>query len=357
MAYFWGGNSQVATGFQLIDLGGVSQTVDTGALTFALNAYLGGTTDEPCKQTVRLRFLDKDFNPLYDQSFTPDRGGRKGLFPVSANGNVPAGARRIELSVIFDINGGIDQNYGYADNVSLTSTNPISSVLIKDRGIVNAASLAFGAIAPGEGLGPAQAIAMETDQNGKLLGSRGGVRVLINSVSAPLYLVQAGQINAQAPLEMTGTSTTLVVENNGSRSNSVTIDVAATAPGVFTADGSGKGQAWILNNDLTANGTGNGAAAGSSITLFCAGLGALDGAAATGQMLTGGSVPKAKSVVTVKIGGQIATVTFAGAIPYGWPGLYQVVAAVPSGLAAGPQPVVVVAGPGSSPAGVTMVVK
>ena len=40
-----------------------SQTVDSGALTFALNAYLGGTTDEPCKQTVRLRFLDKDFNP------------------------------------------------------------------------------------------------------------------------------------------------------------------------------------------------------------------------------------------------------------------------------------------------------
>ena len=95
--------------------------------------------------------------------------------------------------------------YGYADNLSLTVTNPISSVLIKDRGIVNAASLAFGAIAPGEiisifgeRLGPAQAIAMETDQNGKLLGPRGGVRVLINSVPVPLYLVQAGQINAQA---------------------------------------------------------------------------------------------------------------------------------------------------------------
>src|SRR5436309_11403908 len=79
--------------------------------------------------------------------------------------------------------------------------------------------------------------------------------------------------------------------------------------------------------------------------------------AATGQMLTGGSVPKAKSVVTVKIGGQTATVTFAGAIPYGSPGLYQVIATVPSGLAAGPQPVLVAAGSGSSVSGVTMVVK
>ena len=46
------------------------------------------------------------------------------------------------------------------------------------------------------------------------------------------------------------------------QSDGTTIDVAATAPGVFTTDGSGNGQAWILNNDLTANGTGNGAAAG-----------------------------------------------------------------------------------------------
>src|SRR5207237_6482072 len=59
LAYFWGGNSQVATGVQLIDLGGVSQTVDSGALTFAVNAYLGGTTDEPCKESISLRFLSQ----------------------------------------------------------------------------------------------------------------------------------------------------------------------------------------------------------------------------------------------------------------------------------------------------------
>ncbi len=364
LAYFWGATSQLASGFQLIDLGGVSQTVDTGSLTFSMTGWLGGAADQPCTQALRLRYLDKDFNPLYDQTLTPNRGGKKGLFQVSVNGSVPAGARRIELSLVFDMNGGIDLNYGFADNISLVITNPVSSVTIKDRGIVNAASLSFGAVAPGEivsvfgeGLGPALALGMEADQNGKLLTARGGVRVLINSVAAPLYLAQSGQINVQVPLEVTGTTTTMVVDNNGARSGSVTIDVAGAAPGVFTVDGSGKGQVWMLNGDLTANGTGNGAASGASVTFFCTGLGALDGSAATGQMLTGGSVPKTKSAVTVRIGGQAATVSFAGAIPYGWPGLYQVIATVPSGLTAGPQAVVVTAGNVSSPAGTTMVVK
>jgi uncharacterized protein (TIGR03437 family) len=76
------------------------------------------------------------------------------------------------------------------------------------------------------------------------------------------------------------------------------------------------------------------------------------------KLLTSGMTPKAKAAVTVKIGDQAAEVVFAGAVPYGWPGLYQVVAKVPSGAAPGNAvPVVVTAGSVSSPAGVTMSVK
>ncbi len=362
LRYFWGGASQLSTGYQWFDVSGASTTVDTGLLTYNVGAYLGMSPDYPCKASIRLRLLDKEGNPLVDRTLTVNRG-RTGLYPVNDSGPVPAGTRRIELNVVFDINEGIGQNYAFADNISLVLVNPIATVVIKDRGIVNAASGQYGAIAPGEiisifgeGLGPAKGIGMETDMNGKLLTSRGGVSVLINSVPAPIYLTQAGQINAQVPLELTGASTTVSIDNNGSKSASTTIDVTGAAPGVFTLDGSGKGQAWILNKDLTANGTTNAAQAGDLITIFCTGLGAMDGGA-TGQMLTGGSVPKAKATVTAKIGGQTADVSFAGAVPYGWPGVYQVLAKVPSGLTAGPQPVVVSAGSAASAAGVSVTVK
>jgi adhesin/invasin len=56
-----------------------------------------------------------------------------------------------------------------------------------------------------------------------------------------------------------------------------------------------------------------------------------------------GPLAQTTTPVTVTIGGQPATVTFAGLAP-GFAGLYQINATVPTGIAAGNQPVTISVG-------------
>jgi uncharacterized protein (TIGR03437 family) len=58
--------------------------------------------------------------------------------------------------------------------------------------------------------------------------------------------------------------------------------------------------------------------------------------------------------VTVQIGGQPATVLYAGAAPDLVAGVFQINVQVPTGLQAGNQPVVVTVGTKTSPANVTL---
>ena len=103
------------------------------------------------------------------------------------------------------------------------------------------------------------------------------------------------------------------VEYRGVRSNAVTLAVAATAPGLFTANSSGKGQGAILNQDGTVNTAANPAAAGSIVQIFLTGL------------------PPNGAPVTVKIHDYTVTPVYAAAAP-GFIGLQQVNAEVPPTL-------------------------
>jgi uncharacterized protein (TIGR03437 family) len=363
---FWtGGGSDHSSGFQWIDVTGIATTIDAGAVNLALSGFLGGYDEQADSASLRIRCLDASLNPLLDRRLGPvtkaDRGNQTGLWERKLSEAVPPKTRRIEVTVQMTWTEGYTD--GYADNISLILSSNLSSVVIKDAGVVNAASNVTGPLAPGEiisiygsGLGPAKALGMEVDNAGKILTERAGVKVLINSLPAPLLLVQSGQVNAIVPFEVSG-NVQVAVDNNGAKSNAYPIGTVSTAPGIFTSDGSGKGQALVLNQDYSANGSTNAAAKGSTVTLYCTGLGAMEGSSEL-KLLTSGMTPKAKAAVTVKIGDQAAEVVFAGAVPYGWPGLYQVVAKVPSGAAPGNAvPVVVTAGSVSSPAGVTMSVK
>jgi hypothetical protein len=72
-----------------------------------------------------------------------------------------------------------------------------------------------------------------------------------------------------------GTQQQLTVEANGSRSEDVRVRFVDFALGVFTADGSGEGQALALNEDGTLNAAMNPAARGSIIGIALNGLGKL----------------------------------------------------------------------------------
>jgi uncharacterized protein (TIGR03437 family) len=52
--------------------------------------------------------------------------------------------------------------------------------------------------------------------------------------------------------------------------------------------------------------------------------------------------------VSVTIGGQPATIRYAGAAPYQVLGIFQVNAVVPEGIGSGPQPIVLTAGENSN---------
>src|SRR5204863_175945 len=73
----------------------------------------------------------------------------------------------------------------------------------------------------------------------------------IKGKNAPIYFVSPGQINALVPFATTGPTATIVVQNGGANSNTVTAPVAATSPGVYSLDSSGTGSGAILHTDFT----------------------------------------------------------------------------------------------------------
>jgi uncharacterized protein (TIGR03437 family) len=63
------------------------------------------------------------------------------------------------------------------------------------------------------------------------------------------------------------------VQSGGAVSNQVALNVATTSPGLFSADGSGFGQAYILNQDGTLNSPAHPAAPGDKIVVYATGVG------------------------------------------------------------------------------------
>lgn len=229
--------------------------------------------------------------------------------------------------------------------------------------IVNAASGYGGPVAPGEmvaiygsDLGGAQLAQAQLASPGKLTTSVAGTQVLINNVPAPLAYVRADQVGAIVPDAVAnGMSAGVEVQYQGQSTSVVQVPVAATAPGVFTLDQSGRGQGAILNQDSSINTAANPAAAGSIVVLFATGQGAMNPPWPEDE-LGSAPLPVPVSKVTVTIGGKPADILYAGAAPE-LAGIIQINARVPSATKPGAEPVVVTIGSVNSQPGVTVAVK
>jgi uncharacterized protein (TIGR03437 family) len=216
--------------------------------------------------------------------------------------------------------------------------------------VTNGASNQTGAIAPGEviviygtNVGPATAVGYQFTSGGQLSTSIGGTSVYVNGAPAPMLYASLYQVSAIVPFGLTGSVAYVFVQNQGQTTAPVIVNVAPTAPAVFTANASGAGQAAAFNSDNSLNSAANPAKAGSIVTLFVTGAGATNPPSTDG-VLAAVPLPQPVAPVTVAIGGKQATVNYAGGSPGTVNGVIQVNATVPGGLPAGAASVIVQVG-------------
>jgi len=208
--------------------------------------------------------------------------------------------------------------------------------------IVNAASNLPGAISPGEivviggaSLGPATLVAAPIAGATALPLALGGVNVTFNGVAAPIVYVSASQVSVQAPSALAGASSAAVTVSNGSgTSPQFNVPVVPSAPGLFTLDYSGAGQAVALNFGGI-NSAQNPAAPGSSIILFATGEGLTAPAGADGKIQTSSTIHVPLLPISVQIGGRPAQVLFSSSAPGSIAGVVEIAVLVPATLSSG----------------------
>jgi uncharacterized protein (TIGR03437 family) len=283
-----------------------------------------------------------------------DRGKKAGMLKRSTEGVAPPGTRSIVISLIFP------RSVGYgapqADNVAFALKSS-GAVAIQDNGIRNAASGVFGPIAPGEmvtiltsGVNLSDTNRMQLNAAGRMVTTLGEVRAFFGGTEAPLLYVNSSEIGAIVPFDVAGKSTVAVrVEYQGAQSQTVDMQLAATAPAVFTLAGLPNGPGLIANDPYTMNSKDNPAAEGSAVTIYWTGGGQTDPPGIDGQ-IEKFPLPRVIAPLSITIGGKLADLRYAGAVPYGWAGLLIAEVVVPAGSAStDPIPVVVTAGGVSSP--------
>lgn len=250
--------------------------------------------------------------------------------------------------------------------VNIAVSLAVSAALPSISRVVNAASYLSGGISPGEivsifgaYLGPAAGKSGAPDSRGFFGTSLGNVTVTFNGFAAPLLYAGAGQVNAVVPYALAGSPSALVVLTFGTgRSNSVTVPVVSSAPGIFTADGSGTGAGAILDTNYRLVSANNPVSRGSFIQIFATGEGQTSPAGIDGKVAPSVlPLPAPKLPVAVLIGGQPVTVQYIGAAPGLVAGVLQINVQVPDSVPPGVVPVSVQIGDNFCQMGITVAVQ
>lgn len=202
--------------------------------------------------------------------------------------------------------------------------------------VTNAASYRGGVVAGGEILtifgmdafGPPNLNTYQLVDGGKRFADEvAGMKVLFDGVKAPIIYAAANQASVVAPYSIAGKQTTkMVIDYNGKRTNTVTLDVLPAVPGIFTIDQTGKNQGAILNwPSYAVNGTASKVAKGGVVMIFATSGG---GQGQDGVIVEG--APTHPLPVSVWIDNKSAKVIYAGAAPGLIGGMLQINVEVPA---------------------------
>lgn len=289
-------------------------------------------------------------NELWNSDMVPgDTLGRFAKFvaPTVVNGRVYVPTFSNQLAI-----------YGLRSKVQVANVAP------QIAGVVNGASLANEAVAPGEmvsifgvGLASPEPAGLQVTQSGVVMKEVSGTEVSFDGIAAPLLYASSNQLTAVVPFGLQGPTTNVQVQYQGVTSGAMTVPVAAAVPGIFTLNGTGGGQGSILNQDGTVNGYYNPAAPGSIVTLFGTGAGQSIPPGVDGMIPTLLPLPQPILPVSVEIDGVEAQVLYAGQAAGQVEGVIQVNAVVPNAAGSGNVPVVVQVGGATSPTTVTLTVQ
>jgi len=214
--------------------------------------------------------------------------------------------------------------------------------------VVDGASFEEAAIAPGqivslfgEGFGPKNLQVFKVEEDGSIGDELGGVMVLFDGFPAPVLSAIQGQINLITPTQLSGASSELLVIQNGKASTHFPVALRPASPGVFTLDGTGRGQAAAINNDGQLNSDREPARGGTTATLFGSGAGPTDPPLPAGAVATQ-ALKLAAEEVRIFVGGVEADVLYAGTAPGLAAAVVQYNIRINGRTPPGPQPVVIV---------------
>jgi uncharacterized protein (TIGR03437 family) len=156
----------------------------------------------------------------------------------------------------FALAGATDHGTVWANSVQPAALPPL-----RIDAVENAASLLDGPLAGGETI-VVRGAGFDVD-----------AELLIGGYAVPVISATPSLITAVVPSDLPDQPARVQVYSRGAASNAVLLNVATTSPGLFSVDGSGFGQGYILNEDGTLNSPANPAASGDKITVFATGVG------------------------------------------------------------------------------------
>jgi uncharacterized protein (TIGR03437 family) len=250
----------------------------------------------------------------------------------------------------------------------LTPTGAATPSSVSVDAVTNAASnlplpIASGEIVTlsGSGLGPAEFTSARRGSDGFYDTQLAGTSVQFNGIPAPIIYTSATRVAAVVPYAVTGASARLTVTYRGQIAPPPTVAVAASAPGLFTADYTGQGQAAALNQDGTINSPSRPAPIGNVISLFATGDGRTSPQGLDGK-LASGPFPKPSLPVRVVIAGWESIIggeqlQYVGAAPGEVAGVLQINVRIPAGITPGSAvPVYIIVGSTFGQFGVTIAV-
>jgi uncharacterized protein (TIGR03437 family) len=263
------------------------------ALDAAGNVYLAGTTESndfpqsgasmpTCRETGGpfVAELDPTGAKLLHSTGMSGLGYDNGFALAVGSAGAVYLAGETESQVFFATPGAAQTSYGvtagsyqaFAAGIDFGAQSaPYTACVLNAASFApgNQAPFPLGTVAPGE----------IVSLFGADLGP-GAPTVTFDGMPAPILYAGANQINAVAPYGLGSTTTQMTVQLNGQSYGPVVMPVAAAVPGIFTFDGSGHGQAAVINQDGTLNSISNPAPIGTVITFYACGAGLMTPAVA-----------------------------------------------------------------------------